>query len=285
MGQSRARGFTLVELLVVIAIIGTLVGLLLPAVQSSREASRTAQCSFQLAELSKAMQMYEKSNESYPGYVDELGLAGVSTKSATWAVYLLPHIEQNALWETWNNPGGTGKLARVASFICPSSPSTSDDAPALSYVANTGWIGREPEDVCDHITENIANGVFFDRTRGGNDQRDLKPCNCDCCYCPDAKLRMTFAYVQVGDGTTATMMFSERVRQVPWGSVSNDAIDRKWNHGFCWAQSEDVAEGIANNDARQYWRINGFQGRQRLLRAWCSDVQGRVPRRATIRAG
>src|SRR6476659_1950296 len=63
---AERRGFTLVELLVVIAIIGTLVALLLPAVQSAREAARRASCSNNLHNLALAAQQYHTNMGSYP---------------------------------------------------------------------------------------------------------------------------------------------------------------------------------------------------------------------------
>ena len=99
--RRRPHGFTLVELLVVIAIIGTLVGLLLPAVQSAREASRAASCRNNLKQLGLALHHYHDHAKRFPsgwsGAAIPDGTAGDDLPGWGWATELLPQIEQSTL--------------------------------------------------------------------------------------------------------------------------------------------------------------------------------------------
>jgi len=92
----RRFGFTLVELLVVIAIIGVLVALLLPAVQSAREAARRMQCSNHLKQYGLGIQNYHDTYQVYP--INATGNNGSAIPRLTWQVRILPYMEQQAVF-------------------------------------------------------------------------------------------------------------------------------------------------------------------------------------------
>jgi prepilin-type N-terminal cleavage/methylation domain-containing protein/prepilin-type processing-associated H-X9-DG protein len=134
------RAFTLVELLVVIAIIGVLVALLLPAVQSAREAARRMGCTSKLRQLAIAAHNSHDINGRFPagneyrkGTIAPWNAGNTYDYYETWAITMLPFLEQQALAQMWdpktpnayNDPTGNMQRLRETKlniYICPSDP-------------------------------------------------------------------------------------------------------------------------------------------------------------------
>ncbi len=106
MPRSR-RGFTLIEMLVVIAVIATLVGLLLPAVQRTRESASRTKCSNNLKQISLACHLYENTRGHFPP-------SRRRGEVQTWAWLILPQLEQDNLYKNW--PEGGQPIGAIA---CP----------------------------------------------------------------------------------------------------------------------------------------------------------------------
>jgi prepilin-type N-terminal cleavage/methylation domain-containing protein/prepilin-type processing-associated H-X9-DG protein len=270
MRQNR-RGFTLVELLVVIAIIGTLVALLLPAVQNARETARGNTCRNNLKQLQLALTSYDTQMKKLPGYANELynpngpkNADGVPVdgRRASWIVILFPYMEQNALWDQWSKSFDELAAApEIEALLCPSDAPETPGQPWCSYVGNAGRAFTDMRSDPDPNVENAADGIFFDDNKfsglsaafGPEDGRE-----------DDPRLQMSIGYVQQNDGTSKTFMLSENLHAwyytyglelannqnvQPAGEDSN-IEDVKHLFGFIWKHGPTEIERI--NGDRYY---------------------------------
>jgi prepilin-type N-terminal cleavage/methylation domain-containing protein/prepilin-type processing-associated H-X9-DG protein len=205
-GSSRsARGFTLVELLVVIAIIGTLVGLLLPAVQSAREAGRRNTCQNNLSQLSKAALQYDSAQQALPGWRSEHPSASINATTAVtantvgWPIMLLPALERNDVYASWaaatvqDDGFPSSADPSISFFTCPTSPPDSTSDPVMSYCANVG--------------STAVNAL-------GSSGRQYKPDGVllDVVGVPNqySGARNSIDSISTGDGASNTLIFSEK---------------------------------------------------------------------------
>jgi prepilin-type N-terminal cleavage/methylation domain-containing protein/prepilin-type processing-associated H-X9-DG protein len=150
----RFRGFTLIELLVVIAIIGVLIALLLPAVQSAREAARRIQCTNHLKQIGLAMQSYTAAIGAMPpGRIRSM----IDGRGQCFSAYaqILGYLEQGPLYNAinfWLNPdramgsespqpeNTTVLDAAIGVLLCPSDSEKrlEEYSSSLNYVLATG---------------------------------------------------------------------------------------------------------------------------------------------------
>jgi len=225
MNGHRLRAFTLVELLVVIAIIGTLVALLLPAVQHARESSRRSTCASNIRNVALATLQYEERFRSFPGLYEPI--PGERLKSAsgypntTWAVTLLDDLERAGVAA----PNKVGELTDtyIAVYVCPSDGSKTRTGPDLCYVANGGRLASV-------TSEKLANGPFVNHVyhpkllmQDGNwmDGRDY-----------------TLAYGESVDSPNYTVMGWNGWKDM-WifdqpTFIAPDLKDRTWGPVFLW---------------------------------------------------
>lgn len=253
----RTRGFTLIELLVVIAIIVLLIGLLLPAVQSAREAARRVQCTNNLKQIALACHNYESAIGSFPmGNVvlnvtaDGFGAACKYWKLYSAFAYILPYMEQGAGYNAYNfqwpcliSPNAThganvtAGTQRVSSYLCPSDQrAAAADPTQYQYAVSQASYGMNRGRIENLKYSWIASGVYvqYGNTcgRGGGDGM----------FMPESVVKIS----DVTDGMSNTFLIGEMSRfpneqgSIPWMWANLASV---WGDETWWPNGKRVTGG------------------------------------------
>lgn len=178
-------GFTLVELLVVIAIIGVLVALLLPAIQSAREAARRNACLSNFKQVGVAMHNYVSAKGHLPSgqnvWRGRFNCANPGGTTAAvpeqigwgWGTFILPYLEQQAIYDrmdftqSWfaNGDSFVAAATKLPVYLCPSDPQGNELMDCCSPMMNGG---NEEEDVAASNMAGVADSRDFQCGNGGS---------------------------------------------------------------------------------------------------------------------
>jgi prepilin-type N-terminal cleavage/methylation domain-containing protein/prepilin-type processing-associated H-X9-DG protein len=167
----RRRGFTLIELLVVIAIIAVLISLLLPAVQSAREAARRVQCTNNLKQIGLAVHNYLSANNSMPPAYILYGPVGANDTGQDYTALarMLPFLEQNAIYNSIN----FSVAARWGGFTGSDIPGTMNgstaDCDTFGLINASASANQINSFLCPSDTD-LANLTYFIFVPGGTQQ-------------------------------------------------------------------------------------------------------------------
>ncbi len=201
--RTHRSGFTLVELLVVIAIIGTLVGMLLPAVQGAREAARRSACQNNMRQLGLAMHNYENARRHFPPAGSTVGL-GIGKSPWSGQALILPFLEEDNVFKKIDFskpygeqdsslfPSGSVATLRVDVLQCPS------DRNSKARIAESGARAGLPEH--HSLSYGMNSGHFL-----VNDPRPTSRADGGAAFALDSKFRASM----FTDGLSKTIALAE----------------------------------------------------------------------------
>jgi prepilin-type N-terminal cleavage/methylation domain-containing protein len=209
--RTPRAGFTLIELLVVIAIIAVLIGLLLPAVQKVREAANRAECLNNLKQLGLACHNFADANGQKLPY----GRSGGGDSHHSWAVLLLPYIEQDNAYRLWTTPlPGVGQQFGINDFYVPEMQTARELQVSLFYCPSR----RSPPQLADASPPNMYFGSCNDYAACTGDGNLIN--NADSGLIVQTSVsgapRIYIRFSDVADGLSNTLLFGEK--HVPLGT-------------------------------------------------------------------
>lgn len=227
----RHRGFTLVELLVVIAIIGVLVALLLPAVQSAREAARRMQCTNNLKQFGLAFHNHHDTYSFFPSggegwtyapdYNGNGGPEIAPRQRAGWGFQVLTYVEQQAVWTGANQPDVAARQRQaigtaIPVFYCPSRRASPQPLPPVD-----AWYG--PSGSYSHAQTDYAGS-------NGEQTGVIVPTRADQTW-GDAG---SISFANITDGTSNTLLLGEKRLNIAnlniYQGDDNEGYTSGWDH-------------------------------------------------------
>jgi prepilin-type N-terminal cleavage/methylation domain-containing protein len=274
--SSRFQGFTLVELLVVIAIIGILVALLLPAVQTAREAARRMQCKNHLKQIALATHNIHDANLVLPPLVapssgTALTLEGPYKGAVGFTVFdwLLPYIEQGNLATAANRNVGTSISGLtlyqhvISVYRCPSESTTGGKGWGLTTNGRADLWATSNYTANYFVFGNPNAATVTERREGAN----------------------TLGVMT--DGTSNTIVFTERYGTCGSSGTANSSS----TYGNLWSDSNSVWRPVfcVNNYSQEpssagYAPCLKFQDSPHWING-CQSLRAQSPHPGTIHCG